>query len=96
MKKEISVFISHILNSIIKIESFVNGVSKEDFYNNEEKQSAVVRQIEIIGEAVKNLPKEFKEQYNNIEWSKIIRARDRMIHKYFDINLSVELPKPLI
>lgn len=61
MKKEASIFIEHILDSIEKIETFIKGNSKSSFFGNEEKQSAVIRKIEIIGEAVKNLPTKCKQ-----------------------------------
>ena len=55
MKKEMIVFVKHILDSIRRIDSVMENVSEENFLCNEEKQSAVIRQLEIIGEAVKNI-----------------------------------------
>jgi len=52
-------------------------------------QNAVVRSIEIIGEAVKNLNIDFKMKYPEVEWSKIAGTRDKMIHNYFGINLDM-------
>ncbi len=60
MKKDSLIFIKHILDSIKKIELFMNKVNKKDFFENEEKQSVVIRQIEIIGEAAKNIPNFFR------------------------------------
>lgn len=88
MKKELKIFIEHILGSIVDIESFTNKVSKEEFIKNKEKQNAVVRSIEIIGEAVKNLPVEFRNKYANIPWSKIAGMRDKLMHHYFGVNLN--------
>ena len=59
MKKDSLIFIEHILESVGNIESFMKGVTKVNFFDNLEKQSAVIRQIEIIGEAVRNLPIRF-------------------------------------
>lgn len=87
MKKDVLVFIEHILDSIEKIERFMNRVSKSSFIGNEEKQSAVIRQIEIIGEAVKNLPSEFRNKYSDIPWVKIAGMRDKLMHDYFGVNL---------
>ncbi len=89
MKKREFIFISHLLDSMSKIEYFMQNVTKESFYNNEEKQSAVIRQIEIMGEAVKNLPFEFKKQNKDIEWAKIAGTRDRVIHHYFGVYLNI-------
>jgi len=63
MKKENIIFLEHIVSSIEKIESFSKGLSKEKFIVDELRQSALIRQIEIIGEAVKNLPIDFINKY---------------------------------
>jgi uncharacterized protein with HEPN domain len=89
MKKEILIFIKHIFESIENIESFMKKVSKKDFMNNKEKQSAVVRQLEIIGEAVKNVPESFRKKYPEIPWSDIARTRDKIIHHYFGLDLKI-------
>jgi len=77
----------HILESIKNIESFMEKVSKESFFKDKEKQSAIIRQIEIIGEAVKNLPLEFKEKYPKIPWKDIAGMRDKLLHHYFGVDL---------
>jgi len=87
MKKEPIFFIQHITESIGNIESFMKNITKSSFLKNKEKQNAVLREIEIIGEAVKNLPLEFTVKYSHIEWNKIAGARDKIIHHYFDIDL---------
>ncbi len=60
MKKDAGIFLKHILESIKRIEEFTEGISKEDFFNSVQIQDAVLRRLEIIGEATKNLPQEFK------------------------------------
>ena len=87
MIKNPTIFIQHILGSLDLIEYFMNNVTKAAFLNNEEKQSAVIRQIEIIGEAVKNLPQPFKEKYIEIPWEDIAGMRDKLMHHYFGVNL---------
>ncbi len=87
MKKDMLIFIRHVLDSMGKIELFMRGVKRDDFFNNEEKQSAVIRQIEIIGEAVKNLPNSFRKKYPEIPWKDIVGMRDKLIHHYFGVNL---------
>lgn len=86
-KKDPLIFIEHILDSINKIESFIKGVSEDKFSKDIKLQDALVRRIEIIGEAVKNLSKEFKESYNNVPWSEIAGMRDKLMHHYFGVNL---------
>ena len=78
MKKESLIFIEHILESISDIESFVKGITKKSFLKNKEKQNAVIRSIEIIGEAVKNLPNSFKNEHPEIPWIKIAGMRDKI------------------
>ena len=89
MKRDDTIYLKHILESIGEIESFIDSISKKDFLNNSEKQAAVVRMLEVIGEAVKNISKEFKNKHPRIEWAKIAGARDVMIHAYFDVNLDI-------
>ncbi|MBI4163140.1 MAG: DUF86 domain-containing protein [Candidatus Aenigmarchaeota archaeon] len=89
MKKDPLVFIKHIRDSIKEIENYTKNVSKESFINNKEKQSAVIRQIEVIGEATKNLPKEFIKKYPSEPWEDIAGMRDKLIHHYFDVDLDL-------
>jgi len=81
------VFIGHILESIEAIEKFSENLDEEELHLNRLKQSAIVREIEIIGEASKNISKEFKEKHNKIEWKKIAGTRDKLIHHYFGVDL---------
>ena len=87
MKKEHLIFIEHILESIKDIESYSQSISKNKFFGDKKSQDAIVRRIEIIGEAVKNLPIEFTNKYPFIPWSEIARTRDKMIHHYFGVDL---------
>jgi len=87
MKKDPLIFVQHILDSIEKIERFTKGVTKNKFLKDEKLQDAVVRRIEVIGEAVKNIPSIFRTKYPNIPWSNIAGMRDKLMHHYFGINL---------
>jgi len=87
MNRDPLVFIEHILESIELIEQYTDEISRWKFNETKSIQDSVVRRIEIIGEAVKNLPVDFVRKYNSIEWSKIARTRDRMIHHYFGVDL---------
>jgi len=61
----------------------------EEFYKDEKTQYAVIRALEIIGEAAKQIPNEIKDQYSNIPWQDIVRMRDKLIHHYYGIDLEV-------
>jgi len=74
------VFIEHILDSINAIEEFSRGVTKEEIIKNRLKQSAIIREIEVIGEAAKNVSKSLKSKWKEVEWSNIAGTRDKMIH----------------
>ena len=87
MRKGDSVYLSHIFDSIERIEEYTEGMEKENFSSNNLVQDGTIRQIEIIGEATKNLSKDLQKRYPQIPWSDIAGMRDRLIHHYFGINL---------
>lgn len=87
MKRDIKVYIEDILESISRIEEYVKDVDEAEFYGNGEKQDAVLRRLEIIGEAVKNIPQDVRDGYPEIPWKQIAGMRDIVIHEYFGVNL---------
>lgn len=88
MKKGPIIFVRHILEAIDALESYSKGFSKENLLTDRMRKDAIVRELEIIGEAVKNLPKDFTEKYPQVKWSDIARTRDIIIHRYFGIDLN--------
>ena len=89
MKKDPKIFIEHILQSITKIEEYTQKISKKEFLNSEQTQDAVIRRIEIIGEAVRYIPEETKQKHLDIPWKKIAGMRDILIHEYFGVDLEL-------
>ena len=87
--KNDSKYLKHIIESITNIERFMLGLSKKEFLVNIEKQYAVVRGIEIIGEAVKNVSPLLKKKYPLITWRDIAGTRDILIHSYFSVDLDL-------
>jgi len=88
MKRD-KAYLKHILDAISNIEKFIEGVNKENFMGNVEKQYAVLRGLEIIGEATKNLSEELKKKHLNTPWKEIAGMRDKLIHQYFGVNLDL-------
>lgn len=89
MEKDLKIFLKHILESVKAIENYTEKVSKEKFVKDTEKQDAIIRRVEIIGEAARNIPAKFKEKHREIEWREIIGMRDKLIHEYFGVSLNV-------
>lgn len=89
MKKDPKVFLNHILESIRYIEEYANGMNSAKFQKDRVTQDAIVRRLEIIGEAVKNLPASFKTKWPEVPWKQMAGMRDILIHEYFDIDLTL-------
>ncbi len=88
-KKDDKEFVDDIQESILKIEKYIKKMNYEKFLKDSKTQDAVIRNLEIIGEAVKNLSTTFKQKYKDIEWKKIAGMRDKIIHFYFGVNWDI-------
>lgn len=89
MKRDPQVFILHILESIQLIEDYARDIILHEFQRNRAIQDAIIRRLEIIGEAVKNLGGPFKAKHSEIPWKSMAGMRDILIHEYFDVCLSL-------
>lgn len=78
-----------IQEAIQRIEIYIGGMSYDDFLNDLKTQDAVIRNIEIIGEAVKGMSGAVRENLSSIPWRNIAGMRDRLIHDYFGVNLDI-------
>ncbi len=87
--KDDRAYTEHILHSISKIRDFTNGLIEEDFAANEMIQDAVIRNIEIIGEATKKISDNLKSSHPNIPWKEMAGMRDKLIHDYMGIDVAV-------
>ena len=83
------VFLKHILDSINAIEQFSKNMTKDKLNSSRLKRSAIVREIEIIGEAVKNISQNLKHKHKEVEWKEIAGTRDKMIHHYFGVDVNI-------
>jgi len=89
MKRDLKLFVKDILGSISDIEAFSNGLNKKNLSEDRMRQYAIMRGIEIIGEATKNIPDNFRKKYPEVPWRKIAGLRDISIHAYFNIDLDI-------
>ncbi len=89
MTKDPVILFRHIIDSIDSISLYLENSSESDFIKDQEKQDAVVRRLEIIGEAVGNLPESVRSKFDDIEWRKIIAMRNILAHEYFGVDLKL-------
>lgn len=84
--RDIRDYLQDILEAITDIENFVANITYEEFVKDKKTLNAVVRSIEIIGEASKNLPRPLKTKYAELPWKEIAGMRDKLIHAYFGMD----------
>ncbi len=87
MKRDVRLYLQDILESISAIEEYTLPLTEEKFYGNRQTQDAVIRRLELIGEAAKNIGEETRCKYPDIPWKKIAGMRDVLVHEYFGVNL---------
>jgi uncharacterized protein with HEPN domain len=82
-------YIEDVSVAISDIRSFIQGMSAEGFMADKKTVNAVVRSLEIIGEATRKIPEDVRERYPDVPWEEIIGMRNRLIHEYFGIDLDI-------
>lgn len=99
-KRNTELYLEDIKTAIKTIGKYTRGLSFADFSRDPKTVDAVVRNLEIIGEAAQNLPKEFKGKHRNIPWRKAVGMRNKIIHEYFGVDreilwqtISEDIPK---
>jgi len=88
-KRKDAELLEDIKEAIKRIEIYTQKIEYKEFLKDTKTQDAVVRNLEIIGEAVKNISKELKKKFFQIPWKELAGLRDRLIHKYFGVNYEV-------
>ncbi|MBH0200344.1 MAG: DUF86 domain-containing protein [Nitrospira sp.] len=89
MPRDSRVYLEDILEATRKIMAYTGSLSKAAFLEDEKTFDAVVRNLEVIGEAVKKLPEDLRAQHAAVEWKKIAGLRDILIHEYFGLDAEI-------
>lgn len=87
MKRDERFYLQHILDAIIKTETYLRDIDEIAFIKNSLVQDGVIRQLEIIGEATKRLSNQLRSQHDPIPWDDIAGMRDKLIHDYFGVDI---------
>ncbi|ASJ04562.1 HepT-like ribonuclease domain-containing protein [Thermococcus barossii] len=88
-KRDPCLFLDDILEAIFRIEEYTEGYEFEDFIRDRKTVDAVLRNLEVIGEAARYVPEEIKEQHADVPWKRIIGLRNVVIHHYFGVDLNI-------
>ncbi len=88
-RKTHRLFVEDILESMDKIERYTKDLTYEGFVKDEMVVDAVIRNIEIIGEAARNIPEDVREEYPDVPWRRMIGLRNIAVHEYFGVDLSI-------
>ena len=81
------IYLRHILDAINQIESYTDNLKYEKFMADRLYQDAIIRELEIIGEAVRKVHRKITDKYGDIPWKKMAGMRDKLIHNYFGVDL---------
>ena len=89
MPKDDRILLRHMLDAARKARDFIRGRSRADLDSDEMLSLAVIRLLEVIGEAARNLSQDIRDSHPEIAWKQIAGTRDRLIHGYFDVDLDI-------
>jgi len=89
MKKDDTVYLRHILDAIALMDGYVLGLSENEFFSHAMAKDAVVREIEIIGEAARHISDEFQKTHPELPWQKMVGIRNKIVHEYFNVNYAI-------
>ncbi len=89
MPRDFEVYLEDIRQAIGKIRSYTEGLTRDSFDRDDKTIDAVIRNLEIIGEAAKMVPESVRANYPSVEWKKIAGLRDILAHQYFEVDLDI-------
>ncbi|MBS3777612.1 MAG: DUF86 domain-containing protein [Bacteroidales bacterium] len=88
-KRDITIYLEDIIESADLISEYLEGYTEQEFISSKEKQDAVLRRIQIVGEAAKHIDETYREKWSHIPWRDIAGMRDIVVHEYFGVTLSM-------
>ncbi len=89
MTRDYTDYLYDIYESMKDIAEFIHGLNYESFLLDRKTSNAVIRSLEVMGEAAKKIPKEFRVKYPGIPWKRMAGMRDKLIHEYFGVDLEI-------
>jgi uncharacterized protein with HEPN domain len=89
MPRDFNVYLDDILEAIQRIREYTDGFSEEMFIGDVKTQDAVIRNLEVIGEAVRQIPEAKRAEFPELEWRKVVGLRDILIHRYFGVDPTI-------
>jgi uncharacterized protein with HEPN domain len=89
MKRDHRDFVDDMHQAISDIESFTEGMDRDSFLRDKKTINAVVRSLEVLGEAARNIPEAVRQKYPSIPWKNIMGMRNKLIHEYFGVDVSM-------
>ncbi len=87
--KDFGDYIADILNAVNEVEEFTEGMNFETFLTDKKTINAVIRSLEVMGEAAKHVPEDVRDKYPDIPWKRMAGMRDKLIHEYSGLDLEI-------
>ncbi|HJX26598.1 MAG TPA: DUF86 domain-containing protein [Thermoanaerobaculia bacterium] len=88
-KRDSDLLMEDILEAVRKISRYTDGMAQSDFLQDEKTIDAVVRNLEVVGEATRHLPEDFISRHPDVPWRQIAGLRNRIVHEYFGLDLEI-------
>ena len=85
--RDLRLYLDDIWDCVTAVEEYMRAVEKDDFLIDRKLQDAVIRRLEVMGEAVKHIPDDFRSRYADVPWKKLAGLRDILVHEYFGIKM---------